>query len=79
MKRDMFLVAIGIVAVGMLFAGILIGITPPINWDKQQRLCDKSVFVLLHSDNLVEVVRAGFLVLRMECAIGKRLTKEDIQ
>jgi hypothetical protein len=48
-------------------------IIPDINWSKQHQLCDKEVAVLLHSTDLVEVIRAGFIVLRLECSIDRRL------
>lgn len=44
---------IAALAIGLFIAWML----PDTNWDKQHLLCDKSVDTLLHSNNLVEVVR----------------------
>lgn len=69
-----FIIVFG-VGVGAGFAFML----PDVTWDKQRKLCDRAVGTLIHSKDLVEVVRAGFIVLHMECSITRRITEEDIQ
>ena len=41
--------------------------------DPEVQLCDQAVEALLHSKDLVEVTRAGIIVQRANCGIGKRL------
>lgn len=40
---------------------------------KKRLLCDHAVDLLLHSDNLVEVTRAGIIIREVDCSIGRRL------
>jgi hypothetical protein len=42
-------------------------------FSKSRRLCDQMVEILLNSNDLVEVTRAGFLVQRLECGITRRM------
>lgn len=39
----------------------------------EHRLCDHAVDMLLHSNDLVEVTRAGVIVHEIPCGIGRRL------
>lgn len=63
-----FLFALAVFAIGFAMA-----VVPDSTWNKKERLCDKSVAALLHSKDLIEVVRGGFIVIHLECSIGRRL------
>jgi len=47
--------------------------SPSGSWSKAQALCDDVVPRLLHSNDLVEVTRAGIIVDRLDCRIRRRL------
>ena len=67
------------VAIVIFCAGLAIatGYGPSDNWGaawgKTRARCDRAVADLLHSTELIEVERAGFIVQRLECGIGRRL------
>lgn len=80
MKSLTSLMGIGVGGIIALAIGVFIAwLLPDTNVGKQHLLCDRSVDELLHSGNLVEVVRSGFIVLRLECSISIRLTHEEFQ
>lgn len=41
--------------------------------DPAARLCDRAVWALLHSDELIEVERAAAIVREIPCGIERRL------
>lgn len=62
------------IAVGLAFAGLLAVIFMDFPSDKKVRIaCDKYVAVLMTSDSLVEITRAGILVDRLSCGMRRRL------
>lgn len=42
-------------------------------FQKKRGLCDRAVEALLNSADLVEVTRAGIIIRRLDCSIGRRL------
>jgi len=42
-------------------------------FQKRRALCDRAVEALLNSTELVEVTRAGIVIRRLDCSIGRRL------
>lgn len=42
-------------------------------FQKRRALCDRAVAALLNSADLVEVTRAGIIIRRLDCSIGRRL------
>jgi hypothetical protein len=61
--------------------GVLAAILLPIQWSPttpaEHVLCDRAVEALLHSNDLVEIQRAGVIIREMPCNIGRRLTEDQ--
>ena len=57
--------------VGGLF--VLFFTIPIPDQTKERALCDRAVTALLHSNDLVEVTRAGIIIRQLNCDIGRRL------
>lgn len=51
----------------------LVIVPPGSSYNKGRELCNQAVENLLKSKDLVEVTRAGIIINRLECSIGKRL------
>lgn len=58
---------------GVAFVAVPVAIIAPGSFDAERRLCDQAVEALLHSPDLVEVTRAGFIIRRLDCSIRRRL------
>ncbi len=67
--------------VGAIAAGVAIGVfTAPVGHGmgrKGDQFCDKYVEVLLTSDNLTEVTRAGIIVREAPCSLQKRIYQPE--
>jgi hypothetical protein len=70
--------AVGL-AWGILFAAgaglsvVVLMMPLPPGLVRERALCDRAVNALLTSKDLVEVTRAGIIVDRLDCSIGRRL------
>lgn len=40
---------------------------------EEHALCDRAIDALVHSNDLVEVTRAGIIIRELNCSIGRRL------
>ena len=63
---------------GVAFISYIVGIgwvvSLPFPGDAEEHvLCDQQVPILLHSNNMVDVVRAGIIVRQINCGIGRRI------
>jgi hypothetical protein len=65
--------AAAFLGVSAVIAAILLLLFTDAHWSKTRALCDRAVEDLLHSSEPLEVERAGFIVQRLECSIGRRL------
>jgi hypothetical protein len=63
----------------MSAAVVSVALTTKPQRDKEEALCVKSVEVLLHSTDLVEVTRAGIIIRETGCSVRKHLDKEPFQ
>jgi predicted PurR-regulated permease PerM len=52
---------------------VIVAVTFDVFWDSER--CDQYVATLLHSESEVEVIRAGFLVYKLDCHVQRRLDK----
>lgn len=68
----------------LLFLGVfgaapalLFALLPESSYAPERALCDRVVKTLLTSADLVEVTRAGIIVNRLNCSVGRRLNLTD--
>lgn len=61
------------ISIGSLLLLTLVIVPPGSSYNKGRELCNQAVENLLKSKDLVEVTRAGIIINRLECSIGKRL------
>jgi hypothetical protein len=52
---------------------VIVAVAFDVFWDSER--CDQYVATLLHSESEVEVIRAGFLVYKLDCHVQRRLDK----